>query len=97
LTFSHDDAYGLAWIIVETVDGVLGFAWEFEGGADLQKVKVEQSGDTLRILWQRGEIFQVDTALIRHGGLRFIGHGDRVNKRASLRKLITDVDESKCK
>lgn len=97
LTFSHDDAYGLAWIIVEAVDGVLGFAWEFEGGADLQKVKVEQSRDTLRILWQRGEIFQVDTALIRHDGLRFIGEGERVNKRASLRKLITNVDESECK
>jgi hypothetical protein len=98
LSFSHDDAYGFGWIIVETVDGVLGFAWEYEGGAGpLQKVKVEQSTDTLRILWQRGEIFQVDTALIRHGGLRFIGEGERVNKRASLRKLITDVDESECR
>jgi hypothetical protein len=92
------DASGFGWIIVETVDGVLGFAWEYEGGAGpLQKVKVEQSGDTLRILWQRGEIFQVDTALIRHGGLRFIGEGERVNKRASLRKLITDVDQSECR
>jgi hypothetical protein len=98
LSFNNDDAYGLGWIIVETVDGVVGFAWEYEGGAGpLQKVKVEQSGDTLRIPWQRGEMFQVDTALIRHGGLRFIGSGDRVSKAASLRKLITNVDESECK
>ena len=92
------DASGFAWMIVETVDGVLGFALEYEGGAGpLQKVKVEQSRDTLRILWQRDEIFQVDTALIRSGGLRFIGEGERVNKHASLRKLITNVDESECK
>ena len=98
LSFSHDDAYGSSWIIVETVDGVLGFAVEFEGSPDeLQKVKVEQSRDTLRILWQQEKIFQVDTALIRHDGLRFIGKASRVRKAASLRKLITDVDESECK
>jgi hypothetical protein len=91
------DAYGYAWILVETREGVLGFAVEYEGGpGPLEILKVDRAKDTLRILWQTPERHDLDTALIRTGALKVISKDEEMLKHYSLAALFADADRSVC-
>jgi len=91
------DVYGFGVILVDTVDGVVGFLVEYEGGpGPLQTLAVDRAKDTLRLSWPLATRTEAATTLIRGDTLRFIGGDQRLIKRSALLELFVRADRSKC-